>query len=852
MQDKALAAPTGILCNLRAEPLGVSASKLRFSWQMNDSALGARQTAYQIQIASTREKALIRTGDVYDSGKVFSEQSVNVVYSGPSLAAQRAYYLCLRLWNEKDKASEWSEPLKLITEADNTPMHAIWHKEDARFVFFRKTIPAAMLSDTLSEAFVYVTAEETADIRQYACKLYVEGTLVGVAPTRGVEKLPYHTYDILPYIKKNKPNVIGSIGFSAAENRSLAFRVVLCYEDGTQKIIASDESVRTMAADAAFNMTDRFTGYYAMGNENICTALYPHGFSEASFEESGWSAAHIVREIPASAMTAYTADNMKLLPMAPIVQTQKDGVLSFDMGKEVVGILRIRFSSVSEEIKLKIRLGEQKNPDGTPRYQAATGVKYDEAWCLAAGFAGTVENFGYRAFRYGEIIHLPAGVSAQIEVLRLACPFAAPMSAFKTTDVLLKSIWDMCKYTIETATMDLYQDCPTRERGPYEGDAYIHQLSHYAVDRKYDVARYSLEYLYHHPTWCEEYKPLIVLSAWEDYMATGDATSLAAHYKTLCQKTRVPDETGLVPVPEKGDRPILIDWPPSLRDGHTPFSDGIAHSTVASAFHAAAWLALAKIAAVLGKKEDENTFLAYGETIKAALHRMILPSGALAESLQNREKETPSAHASFYPVAFGLLEKEAAEKAMQYVLSRPAMPCNVYGAQFLLSALFEQGLGEEAIRRLTLKETNSWYHMIFNLGATTVPEAWDFSLKPNMTMCHAWGSAPLHLTARYIAGVSPLNPGYEKLLVMPRPSGLKEFHVCVPTIRGAVCVDWFETSAGAQLTVIVPANTTAKLGIPIGTKNTTQVTVNGTVQTGSREGAHLFFEVEAGMHFIII
>ena len=171
MQEKTLAAPTGILCNLRAEPLGVSISNLRFSWQMNDNALGARQTAYQMQIASTREKARAQEGDVYDSGKVISGQSVNVFYAGPSLEPQRAYYVRLRLWNEADCVSEWSEPLKLITQADNAPFRAIWHKEDARFVFFRKSISKAMLSDTLTEAFIYVTAEETADIRQYACKL---------------------------------------------------------------------------------------------------------------------------------------------------------------------------------------------------------------------------------------------------------------------------------------------------------------------------------------------------------------------------------------------------------------------------------------------------------------------------------------------------------------------------------------------------------------------------------------------------------------------------------------------------------------------------------------------------------
>lgn len=849
-QEKSFPAPTGILCNLRAEPWGIGTEALHFSWIMHDSAPNARQSAYQILLASTKEKAEHTVGDVYDSGKILSSQSVDVEYKGPTLEKQRAYYLSVRLWNGEGVVSAWSAPVKLITEADDTPMPSVWHDGDARFVFFRRTIAAYLVTGKLTEAFIYVTARETADIRQYVCKLYVEGKLIGVAPTRSAEKLPYHTYDILPYLKKNKKNVIGGICCSGADNRCFSFRVVLCYADGTRKIIASDSKVMTWCGDACFGMEGRFTGYYAMGNEHIRAGLYPKDFSLAEFEDSDWTPARVLGEIDAQSRTPLPMDHLKLLPITPLAYTQKGDHLVFDMGKEVIGILRIHFSSVQEETALRVRLGEQKNEDGTPRYQAATGVTYDEEWLLPKGYGGTVENFGYRAFRYGEIVGLPTDVTAHVELFRLACPFNEKAASMKTTDMLLDSVWDLCKYTIEAATMDLYQDCPTRERGPYEGDAYIHQLSHYAVDRKYDVARYSLEYLYNHPTWCEEYKPLIVLSAWEDYMATGNKDSLAAHYDTLCQKAKVPDETGFVPVLSGNNRPILIDWPPSLRDGHMSFEDGIVHSTVASAFHGAAWLTLANIAQVLGKEEDQKTFLGYGETIKAALASIILPSGALAESPTCMEKKDPSAHASFYPVAFGLLEPKAAQKAMQYVLSRPPMPCNVYGAHFLLTALYEQGFAKEAMALLTSKETNSWYHMLFSLGATTAAEAWDFSLKPNMTMCHAWGSAPLPIAARYIAGVSPVKPGYEVFKVQPRPSGLKEFHLCVPTIRGGVYVDWFQTDAGCQLTVTVPANATAIIGVPKEGKETICVTVDGEKQEGTKEGDRLFFEVASGIHFI--
>jgi alpha-L-rhamnosidase len=95
-------------------PLGIDDATPRFSWQLNDSAPGARQTAYRLLVATRAELLTDGNADVWDSGKVTSAQSLNVKYAGPAVKA------CTRYWwrvevsglNEKAypaSAAEWWE-----------------------------------------------------------------------------------------------------------------------------------------------------------------------------------------------------------------------------------------------------------------------------------------------------------------------------------------------------------------------------------------------------------------------------------------------------------------------------------------------------------------------------------------------------------------------------------------------------------------------------------------------------------------------------------------------------------------------------------------------------------------------
>ncbi len=83
------------------------------------------------------------------------------------------------------------------------------------------------------------------------------------------------------------------------------------------------------------------------------------------------------------------------------------------------------------------------------------------------------------------------------------------------------------------------------------------------------------------------------------------------------------------------------------------------------------------------------------------------------------------------------------------------MACSVYGAQFLLEALYDYGFGDYALELMTATTQRSWYNMIRS-GSTITLEAWDKVYKPNLDLNHAWGAAPGNIMVRKLMGIEPL------------------------------------------------------------------------------------------------
>lgn len=105
-------APNGLLCELMEHPelSFIQSKRPCFGWIVNHPVSGDMQTAYQVLVATSEENIRNNTGDLWDSGKVVSGESINVQYNGRSLQSNAEYYWKVRTWNKQNKASPYSEP----------------------------------------------------------------------------------------------------------------------------------------------------------------------------------------------------------------------------------------------------------------------------------------------------------------------------------------------------------------------------------------------------------------------------------------------------------------------------------------------------------------------------------------------------------------------------------------------------------------------------------------------------------------------------------------------------------------------------------------------------------------------
>lgn len=593
----------------------------------------------------------------------------------------------------------------------------------------------------------------------------------------------------------------------------------------------------------------------------------------AGGEESGWSDLKAFRM--AEALDEYRAAGypiVKQAEFAPVSGLVASDTRFFDFQKAAFGQLVLTATSQKAGDTLRVHLGEReengrinRQPGGTIRYQCYSLPLVKGTATYRIMIAKDERNTGAAAiwmpsyigevlpFRYCEV-EADAGVLETVRVMRESAyyPFDETASSFSCSNDTLNQIWDLCKYTIKaTSFLGIYVD-GDRERIPYEADALINQLCHYGVDREYSMARRSHEYLLQRPTWPTEWILQAILIARQDYMYTGDSRSLNAGYEVLKARTLlalkgadglISTKTGLQTkefqssIRYKGEIRDIVDWPHTgilgLNKQEGGEADGYVftdYNTVVNAFHYEALKQMAEIAACLGKSVDADFFAKESKRVKDIFNRTFLDPEK-GYYVDGEATDHASLHANMFPLAFGLVPEKNKERVLAFIRSR-GMACSVYGAQFLMDALYEAGDAEYALKMLTKTDDRGWYNMI-RVGSTISLEAWDDKYKPNQDWNHAWGAVPANIIPRKLMGVEPLTAGFETMRVKPQQASLAWAKATIPTIRGAVNMEVENRSDSYILRLTIPANSKAEVYLPLPQKKYT-FTKNGIKQKAAK------------------
>jgi hypothetical protein len=840
---QAAIAPTGLLCDLLEHPEATVITTVmpEFGWTYNASFRGDSQTAYRIIVASNQTLAGQGTGNLWDSGLVSNSASLNVAYAGTPLQTSTSYYWCVQTVDTSGQTSPFSaiQQFQTDTSFSSSPilpvttagLEWIWYPESPAATgvtrYFLKTfvIPADL---GVAGAQILLTADDH-------FTLYVNGTFVGNTTANDSWK-QFNLYSLNSLIQAGTntlaiavTNISGAAGLTGR----------LDYRGG-------DGSTNTVFLDGTWLASSNLVANWNQPSFN--DAAWVSALVEGSYGVAPWGT---TATLPSATGLYYNASTnlfANRYPLAfaadlPVLLTNTaPGRWFVDFGQDAFGYATVHLSGSFAGTNVQARFGEMANGNAVnTNPPAGSTVRYTNVnFTLQNGnviyavqppaYSGQTisppTNYGVvMPFRYFELTNFPGTLTVtDVVQQRLLDAFNTNAASFSSSSTALNQIWNLCWNSMQMLTFDgIYVD-GDRERTPYEADSYIHQLSSYAVDREFTLPRYSFEYLLTHPTWPTEWKFHMIFIAWADYLQTGNTDLLDKYYDTLKPDTFTWAATGnglMVGFPNfaQTTNSDIVDWPAADRDGFLITSGSYLNWTnsVNNAFYYRCLQIMANLAAAIGRTNDVGAFNAMAAQVYTNYNATFWNHGS--QSYVDGVGTThSSAHANFFPLAFGLVPATNQAAVLNYLHSRitanHGMPPSVYGAQYFLQALFQSGDADTALGLMTTNGPRGWMNMI-NLGSTLTDEAWNFTDKPNEDWNHAWGAAAGNLIQRFVLGLQPLAPGCGQILIQPQLGNtLSSVQGVVPTIRGPVSIQVSNAPGQFQLLLGIPGNVTATVLLP--------------------------------------
>lgn len=381
-------------------------------------------------------------------------------------------------------------------------------------------------------------------------------------------------------------------------------------------------------------------------------------------------------------------------------------------------------------------------------------------------------------------------------------------------------------------------DCPQRdERMGWTGDinafgpaaAFLYDVRGvlgswledvYAEQRQYGSVPATVPSLQIEPmTPTALWSDVVVGLPWTLYRAYGDEAILYRAYPSMAAFVR--QVAGLLNGDGLWDSGFQFgDWLDPDAPGDDPAGGKADRHLVATAYFAKDAADAAAAARILGEHDDAEEFTSLAERVRGAFRDAHLTAeGLLAE-------ESPTGYA--LAICFGLLDPDelpaAGDRLAALVAERGhTIATGFAGTQWVLPALTETGRLDAAYRLLLQTECPSWLYPVTK-GATTVWERWD-AIRPDGTMHpHAMTSfnhyafgAVVDWMHRTVGGLSPIEPGYRRMRIAPRPGGgLTSADLRLDTVHGEVGVAWRLDGDRVRLEVLVPEGTEAVVEPPLG------------------------------------
>ena len=835
-------------CEFQKDPIGIDRSEPLLQWKIRDDRRGAVQTAYQVIVSGSRDGLSQLNSDVWDSGKVQSDQSVHVPYNGKVLESGKVYYWQVRIWDQEGKASLWSEPasweMALLSEND---WEAEWiarsTEQPDRSVYMRKEFE--LEKKAIQSARVYVTG-----LGNYV--MYLNGKRVGndlLTPgwTHYPKRLEYQIYDVKDLLVSGS-NAAGAILGNMWWSGGLGWEGGQKYSEGPLKFFMQlhveykDGSSRKLITDKSWKWFDSpIWADHIYDGEKYDANLEQPGWNSAGFNDSGWFPVE-----PASYEGTLSGPNAPALrhheSIQPVALNEPvQGEYVFDMGQNMVGWAAVRIKAGKGDTVV-IRYAELLHDDGTV---AQENLRTADAIDMVVSDGNEMvwePKFTYHGFRYIQISGLPEKPGQQDitgKVIYTDQPF---IGQFECSNELINRINKNVVWSQKGNFYPAPTDCPQRdERLGWMGDAQIFAPTanfNMHLDRYWSKWMFDITDGQDEEGWVYDVNPPIVVGGpskpgwgdavviipWLNYRYYGNKRIITDHYEGI---------KAWVEYMRKNSNDDIYFWQQGDWYG---FGDWIAveHSPgkpIGSAYYYYSTKLLAQMAGIIGKDDDAREYEQLAERIAAAFQQEYWDVDKL-----NYPGETQAAN--LLPLAFGItpddLTDQVVKNLVDNVMEKDVHPTTGFlGTGYVLPMLSKYNHHNLAYEMMNKTDYPSWGYMV-KQGATSIWELWNSDSEPPEGM-NSRNHFALGCVGEWIwntlAGIQICDeyPGFKRAIIKPQPVGdLKWVKANYETNYGLLSVDWNIDNGKFTLKLTVPPNTSAVVDL-------SQVPAGSVIKEGGTE-----------------
>lgn len=516
--------PERLRCEYLENPLGIDATTPRLSWIVTSEDRGQKQNAYEIRVASSPENLAASKPDLWDSGEVQSDETIQIEYAGEPLSSRQTCYWQVRVWDKDGQPSDWSAPamwtMGLLSKTewsadwisfkDESPLEAAPDKmvlPPARY--YRKDFAAPK---EVKRATIYATAlgifEFSLNGKPISDQMFAPGW-----PDYH-KRAYYETFDVTGQIKSGENTwgavladgwYSGYIGFGLlvgygpsksgrafyGKTPALQAQLEIEYTDGSRETVITDPSWKTTTGPI-------LTADLQMGETHDARLEMP-GWDAPGFDSAKWENAILAKD-NGSIKSPYSDQGGKRevelgfqeppvyqahsgVPVRPIqrikpisVKEIEKGVYIFDMGQNFSGVVELKVKGEAGT-RVLLRHGEMLHQDGTLMTENLRKALATDVYILKGDPAGEVwqPRFTFHGFQFVEVTGLtevPTLDTITGVVLHSDTPLT---SKFACSDDMVNQLFSNIVWTQRSNFLELPTDCPQRdERLGWTGDAQIY------------------------------------------------------------------------------------------------------------------------------------------------------------------------------------------------------------------------------------------------------------------------------------------------------------------------------------------------------------------------------------------